>query len=71
MRIIFTDRLSKMAAHYENLRDMIFESFDIIPVETLERKISIKYDGPDLLAEKTMGVTQNNISSRNKVQASH
>ena len=25
MRIIFTDKLSKMVAHYENLRDMIFE----------------------------------------------
>ena len=32
MRIIFTDKLSKMVAYYENLRDMIFElntSFDI------------------------------------------
>ena len=32
MRIIFTDKLSKMVVHYENLRDMIFElntSFDI------------------------------------------
>ena len=25
MRIIFTDKLSKMVAYYENLRDMIFE----------------------------------------------
>ena len=42
MRIIFTEKLSKMVAHYENLRDMMFElntSFDIIPVETLERKV--------------------------------
>ena len=43
MRIIFTDKLSKMAAHYEDLRDIIFElntSFDIkIPVETLEKKV--------------------------------
>ena len=32
MRIIFTDKLSKTVAHYENLRDLIFEmntSFDI------------------------------------------
>ena len=43
MRIIFTDKLSKMVAHYENLCDMIFElniSFDIkIPVETLEKTV--------------------------------
>ena len=42
MRIIFTEKLSKMVAHYENLRDMMFElntSFDIIPVDTLERKV--------------------------------
>ena len=42
MRIIFTEKLSKMVAHYENLRDVMFElntSFDIIPVETLERKV--------------------------------
>ena len=25
MRIIFTDKLSEMVAHYKNLRDMIFE----------------------------------------------
>ena len=32
MRIIFTDKLGKIVAHYENLRDMVFElntSFDI------------------------------------------
>ena len=43
MLIIFTEKLSKMVAHDENLRDMIFElntSFDIkIPVETLEKKV--------------------------------
>ena len=43
MRIIFTDKLSKMVAQYENLRDMIFDlntSFDInTAVETLERKV--------------------------------
>ena len=26
MRIIFTDKLSKMVAYYEDLRDMIFET---------------------------------------------
>ena len=47
MRIIFTEKLSKMVAHYENLRDMMFElntSFDIIPVEILERKVFIIMD---------------------------
>ena len=43
MRIIFTDKLSKMVAQYENLRDMIFDlntSFDInTAVETLEMKV--------------------------------
>ena len=43
MRIVFTDKLSKMAAQYENLRDMIFDlntSFDInTAVEALERKV--------------------------------
>ena len=41
MRIIFTDKLSKMVAQYENLRHMIFDLntfFDInTAVETLER----------------------------------
>ena len=42
MRIIFTNKLSKMVAQYENLRDTIFDLntlFDInTAVETLERK---------------------------------
>ena len=42
MRIIFTDKLSKMVAQYENLRD-IFDlntTFDInTAVETLEMKV--------------------------------
>ena len=43
MRIIFTDKLSKMVTQYKNLRGMIFDlntSFDInTAVETLERKV--------------------------------
>ena len=43
MRIIFTDKLSKMIAQYENLRNMTFDlntSFDInTAVEILERKV--------------------------------
>ena len=74
MRIIFTDKLSKMVAHYENLRDMIFE----LNVEGLflhksswhSGEESIQYHGQDLLAEKNLSVTPNDISSRNKVPAS-
>ena len=38
---IFTNKLSKMVAQYENLRDMfdLNTSFDINTVETLEKKI--------------------------------
>ena len=54
MRIIFTDQLSKMVAHYENLRDMIFElntSFDInISWDSGEE--GIQYHGQNLLVEK-------------------
>ena len=60
--------------HYENLltcgSDMIFEnntSFDKIPVEALERKV---INIMDLLAQKTLSVTLNDINSRNEVQAS-
>ena len=72
MRIIFTNKLSKMVAHYENLCDMIFElntSFDI-NTSWDSGEESIQYHGQDLLAEKTLSVTLNDISSRNEVRAS-
>ena len=73
MRTIFTDKLSKMVAHYENLSVcMIFEmntSFDINTSWDCEEE-SIQYHGQDLLAEKTLSVTLNNISSRNEIRAS-
>ena len=61
-----------MVAHYENLRDMIFElntSFDI-NTSWDSGEESIQYHGQDLLAEKTLSVTLNDISSRNEVRAS-
>ena len=42
-------------------------SFDKIPVEVLERKV---INIVDLLAEKTLSVTLNDINSRNEVRAS-
>ena len=54
MRIIFTNKLSKMVAHYKiYLKDSEAES--------------VLYHGQDLLAEKTLRVTLNDISSRNEV----
>ena len=72
MRIIFTDKLGKMVADYENLCDMIFElntSFDI-NTSWDSGEESIQYHGQDLLAEKTLSVTLNDISSQNEVRAS-
>ena len=72
MRIIFTDKLGKMVAHYENLCGMIFElntSFDI-NTSWDSGEESIQYHGQDLLAEKTLSVTLNDISSQNEVRAS-
>ena len=72
MLIIFTDKLSKMVAHYENLSEMIFElntSFDTNTSWDSGEK-SIQYHGQNLLAEKTLSVTLNDISSRNEVRAS-
>ena len=60
-----------MVAHYANLRD-IFElntSFDINTSWDSQEE-SIQYHGQDLLAEKTLSVTLNDISSRNEVPAS-
>ena len=74
MRIIFTDKLSEMVAHYKNLRDMIFELNveDLFDINTTwdSRAESIQYHGQDLLAEKILNVTLNDISSRNEVRAS-
>ena len=50
--------------------DMIFEiehTFGKIPVEVLERKV---INIMDLLAEKTLSVTLNDINSRNENRAS-
>ena len=72
MRIIFTDKLNKMVAHYKNLLGMIFElntSFDI-NTSWDSGEESIQYHGQDLLAENTLSVTLNDISSRNEVRAS-
>ena len=49
MHIIFTDKLSKMVAHYEHLRDMTFE----LTTWRDPGEESIQYHGQDLLAEKT------------------
>ena len=43
-----------MVAHYENLRDMIFE----LTTWRDPGEESIQYHGQDLLAEKTLSVTQ-------------
>ena len=70
---MFTDKLSKMVAHYANLREMIFEldtSFDINTSWDSGWEESNQSDGQDLLAEKILSVTLNDISSRNEVRAS-
>ena len=74
MRIIFTNKLSKMVAHYENLRDMydiwiehIFWHKQINTIWASEEE-SIQYHGQDLLAEKTLSVTLNDINSRSEVR---
>ena len=61
-----------MVAHYENLRDMIFElntSFDI-NTNWDSGEESIQYHGQGLPAEKSLSVALNDISSRNEVRAS-
>ena len=71
MRIIFTNKLSKMVAHYENLQD-IFDlntSFDI-NTSWDPGEESIQYYGQELLAGKILSVTLNDISSQNEVRAS-
>ena len=74
MRIIFTDKLSKIVAQYENLRDMIFDlntSFDInTAVETLERKVFSIMDKTYWQEKPWAHLTLNDISSQNEVRVS-
>ena len=63
MRIIFTDKLSKMAEQYENLRSMIFDLNTSLDISWDPGEESIQYHRQDL--------TLNDISSQNEVQASH
>ena len=58
MRIFFTDKLSKMVAHYENLRDtyiwiehLFWHKYQLRLRQSEDE--SIQYHGQDLLAEKT------------------
>ena len=61
MRIIFTDKLSKMVAQYENLRD-IFDLNTSLDISWDPGEKSVQYHGQDL--------TLNDITSRNEVWAS-
>ena len=72
------DKLSKMVAStlrkfVDMIRSVVIwslklnDSFDKIRVEVLERKV---INIMDLLAEKTLSVTLNDINSRNEVRAS-
>ena len=75
MRIIFTDKLSKMVAQYEILRDVIFDlntSFNInTAVETLERKVFSIMDKTYWQEKPLAHLTLNDISSQNEVRVSH
>ena len=62
MRIIFTDKLSKVVAQYENLRDMIFDLNISLDISWDPGEESIQYHGQDL--------TLNDVSSQNEVRAS-
>ena len=66
MRINFTNKLSKMIAHYEHLRDMIFGLNTSFGINTSRDsgEESIQYHEQDLLAGKTLSVTLNDISSQ-------
>ena len=77
MRIIFTDKLSKMVAHYfkfvvDMISDMIFEIEHLFWLNTSwsSGEESNHYHGQDILAEKTLSVTLNDINSRSEGQAS-
>ena len=62
MRIIFTDKLSKMVAQYENLRDIFDLNTSFLTVWYNQLRSgdpgeeSIQYHGQDLLAGKTLSV---------------
>ena len=62
MPIIFTDKLSKIVAQYENLRDMIFDLNTSFAISWDPGEESIQYHGQDL--------SLNDISSQNEVRAS-
>ena len=57
-----TEKLSKMVAKYENLRDMIFDLNTSFDISCDPGEESIQYHGQDL--------TLNYISSQNEVRAS-
>ena len=61
MCIIFTNKLSKMVAQYENLRD-IFDLNTSLDISWDPGEKSVQYHGQDL--------TLNDISSQNEVRAS-
>ena len=78
MHIMITDKLSKIVAStlgkfIDMIRSVVIwslklnDSFDKIPVDVLERKVT---NIMDLLAEKSLPVTLNGINSRNEVRAS-
>ena len=75
MRIIFTDKLSKMVAQYEILSDVIFDlntSFNInTAVETLERKVFSIMDETYWQEKPLAHRTLNDIRSQNEVRVSH
>ena len=64
MHIIFTDKLSKMVAQYENLRDMIFDLNTSLDISWDPGGESIQYHGHG------QDLTLNDISSQNEVRAS-
>ena len=75
MCIIFTDKLSKIVAHYfkfvvDMISDMIFEIEHLFWLNTSwsSGEESNHYHGQDLLAEKTLSVTLNDINSRSEVR---
>ena len=62
MRIIFTDKLSKIVAQYENLCDMIFD---------LNTSLDISWDpGEKRIQYHEQDLTLNDFSSQNEVPAS-
>ena len=73
MCIIFTDKLSKVVAHYENLRDMYHIWNEHLfwhkyQLRLWRGKYSISWTRHT--GRKTLTITLNDISSRNEVRAS-